>query len=125
MTDQKIITTGPTVEGQHVLIVNAGVSTQVANPSRASWRTAVQSIVSFLLAVNILLPVIAGYLTANVDGLSKVLGPLYGSIVIGVNAAGVIFALGAKLVALLMAQPGVDAWITKYLPALAPIKPSV
>lgn len=101
------------------------VPTQVANPSRASWRTYVQSVVSFLVGANIVLPIVSEFLSANVAGLEHALGPIYGWLVIGVNFAILVFGLGAKLIALFMAKPAVNDWITKNLPWLAPVKPPV
>lgn len=104
--------------------INSGVPTQVANPKRASWRTYVQAVIGFLAGANILLPLLAVYLTENAPQLETYLGPVYGWIVLGVNAAIVILGLLSKLVALFMAQPRINAWIVKHLPGLAAIKPT-
>ena len=127
--DEKVLTQTATVivpgdgDTAEVSIVtqNDGIPTQVANPSRASWRTFVQSAVSFLILANIALPIVQGWLVENVDGASVVLGPAYPYIVIGVNFAVLAFSLGAKLIALIMAQPKLNEWITNHLSFLAPI----
>lgn len=102
--------------------VNEGVPTQVANPRRASWRTFVQSVIAFLVAANVALPIVQSFLVENVEGAQAVLGPIYAYIVIGVNFAVLVTSLGSKLIALLMANPTVNAWIEKHLAFLAPIK---
>jgi hypothetical protein len=104
-----------------VVPANDGVPTQVANPSRASWRTFVQALIPFIIAVNIALPLIQSFLVENIDQAQAVLGPVYGWAVIGVNVAVIVFSLGSKLIALLMAQPRINELIKKYLSFLAPI----
>lgn len=102
-----------------------GTPTQVSNPSRASWRTFVQAIVPTAIVLNLALPIIYGLLTSPefAPRLGELLGPVYGWITIGLNVAIFFLGLLAKLGALLMANPTVNAWITKHLPWLAPIKP--
>jgi hypothetical protein len=114
-TDEKQIT--PT---------NNGVPTQVANPSRASWRTFVQSLVSFLLVLNIAAGVLAAFLTSpDAADLRELISPdIYGWIVLILNGIVVVGSAVSKLVALLMANPTINAWITKHLSWLAPIRPS-
>ena len=113
--DEKLITTG-----------NKGVATQIANPSRASWRTFVQAIVPTFVLLNVALPIIYSFLTSPdvAPKLTEILGPVYGWITVGLNAVIFLVGLLAKLAALLMAQPVVNEWIGKHLPWLAPIKPS-
>lgn len=114
------------IDEREVVPGNRNVPTQVANPSRASWRTFVQSIIPTFVVLNTALPVIYAALTSPevAPQLSAILGPVYGWITLGLN--GVIFILGllAKLAALIMARPGVNEWIATHLPWLAPIKPS-
>lgn len=121
MPDQKIIDT--TYAGNE-LVANVGVPTQVANPRRASWRTFVQAVIPFLVAVNVALPIIQTFLVDNIDQAQQVLGPIYGYIVIAVNFAVIVFSLASKLIAILMAQPKVNEWIKAHLSFLAPIAPS-
>lgn len=111
MSDQKV-----------VFPRNVGVPTQVANPKRASWRTFVQTAIATLITLNVSLPIIATFLADNSDVAAKILGQWYGPIVAGVNFAVIVAAFVAKLIAQIMAIPAVNAWIEKYLPALAPIK---
>jgi hypothetical protein len=115
--DEKIITAP--VNG---LPANAGIATQLANPSRASWRTFVQSAISYLVFLNIALPIVQSFLVDNISGAQHVLGPIYGWVVLATNFLVLVFGLGAKLIALLMANPQVNAFITKRLSWLAPIK---
>jgi len=103
------------------LVANVGVPTQVANPSRASWRTFAQAVVPFLLVLNVALPIIQSFLVENIAQAQQVLGPIYGYVVIGVNFAAIVVALGSKLIALLMANPTVNGWIKTHLSWLAPI----
>jgi hypothetical protein len=116
--DEKIIR--PPLDGKPA---NSLVPTQVANPSRASWRTFIQSTVSYLVFLNLALPIVQTFLVENVDGAQSVLGPIYGYVVAGTNFLVLVFGLGAKLIALLMANPRVNEFITKRLSWLAPIKP--
>lgn len=127
--DQRIIVPAEfgdivTEEGAPIIPANQGVPTQVANPRRASWRTYVQAVIGFIVGANIVLPLVASFLTEQIEGLEPLLGPVYGWIVLGVNTAIVVLGLLSKLVALLMANPRINAWITKHLPGLAPIAPT-
>jgi hypothetical protein len=103
---------------------NEGVPTQVANPSRASWRTFVQAIIPTLLAINVALPLIQQFLVDNGASLEHYLGASYPIVLAGVNACVIILGLASKLIAILMANPVVNEWISKYLPFLAPIRPA-
>lgn len=107
---------GTTYEGEGLVLVNDGVPTQVANPKRAGWRTFVQALVTFLplangilLAVQLVLeqPDFAGY----VPGWAFAV----------VNGGILLSAFVAKLVAQVMAAPGVNEWIKAHVPALAAI----
>lgn len=118
MTDEKLIQ-----KPAPGIAANEGVPTQVANPSRASWRTFVQAAVPYLLAANVALPIIASFLTDYSSDLESLLGPVYGWIVVAVNVAVLVLSLGAKLIALLMAQERVNALVVRHLPFLAPIAP--
>jgi hypothetical protein len=112
MTDQKQITTG-----------NAGVPTQVANPKRASWRTLLQSLLAHAIAVNGILAILAGFLATNSHTAATLLGTYYGPAIAVINGIVLVGAFGAKLFAQLMADPTINAWVTKNLPQLAPIAP--
>ncbi|MEF2979116.1 DUF7940 domain-containing protein [Subtercola sp. YIM 133946] len=95
----------------------AGTPTQVANPSRAGWRTFVQSAIGFLVAANAALGVLAGFLAAN-PGLNAYLPP---EVFAFVNVAVVIAAGVSKFVAQLMANPTVNEWIKAHLSFLSAI----
>jgi hypothetical protein len=117
--DERIVHATPFAGG--VSIANEGVPTQVANPSRASWRTFIQSTISFLILLNVALPILYNYLEANVEDATLVLGPVYPVVRAVANFLVILFGLVAKLIALLMANPTVNAWITEHLSWLAPI----
>jgi len=102
---------------------STGVPTQVANPSRASWRTFVQSTIGFLIVLNAAAAVVLPFVLDPANGLEQALGPVYGWVVIGLNVIVFAGSTVAKLVALLMARPTVNDWVREHLPWLAPIKP--
>lgn len=107
------------------IAVGEGIPTQVANPSRSSWRTFVQSLVSFLIVLNLGLLILAGFLADPANGLRDLIDPsIYGAVLGVVNGAVLVGSAVSKLVALFMANPIVNAWITAHLPFLAPIKPA-
>ena len=116
--DQKVIV--PAIASVRA---NNGVPTQVANPQRASWRTYVQAVVGFLIGANVVLPIVALWLTTEQDGLAATLGPAYPIILAGVNFGILVLGLLSKLIAQLMAHPAVNGWIVQHLSWLAPIKP--
>lgn len=115
----------PSGETRPNLAVGDGIPTQVANPSRSSWRTFLQSLVAFVVVLNIAALVVAGFLADPTNGLAELIAPaVYGKIVAVVNGLVVVGSAASKLVALLMANPIVNAWITAHLPFFAPIKPA-
>jgi hypothetical protein len=104
-------------------IVPAGTPTQIANPSRASWRTFVQALVSGVVVLNVAAPAAYEWLTGpeGSDIATQFLGEFYGPIVLGLNVVVVGTAFVSKLAAWLMAKPRVNEWVAKYLPFLTPI----
>lgn len=99
-----------------------GTPTQVANPSRASWRTFIQSVIGTLIAVNAALIVVQGFLQENAEVIGNYLPPnLYGPLVAGLNGVVIIGGLLAKLVALIMANAKVNEWIKAHASWLAAI----
>lgn len=121
--DERVVFPNGTTEPNYT--ASEGLPSQVANPSRASWRTFAQALVAFLVVVNIAALVVAGFLADPSNGLAALIDPaVYGKIVAFVNGLVVVGSAGSKLVALLMANPIVNAFITKYLSFLAPIKPA-
>jgi len=106
--------------------INEGVPTQVANPSRASWRTFVQSLIPALVVVNAAVPIVYAFLTDPdvAPQLERILGPVYLWILAACNVVAILLAQASKLLALLMANPTVNEFIVRRLPWLAPIKPS-
>ena len=123
--DERIVSTSPILDTSGaesgLEAINQGVPTQVANPSRASWRTFAQAVIAFLVVANVALPIVQQFLVDNIADAQTVLGPIYGFVVLVVNIAVIVTSLGAKLIALLMARPEVNAWIIKHLQFLAPI----
>lgn len=106
----------PLGDGSALVLPNDGVPTQVANPTRAGWRTFVQAIVPTLLVIN-------GALLALQAVLSS---PEYSGYVptwawAAVNGGLLISAFLSKAIAQVMAAPGVNEWIKNHLPALAAI----
>ena len=80
-------------------------STQHAHPVRASWRTAVQTVLSAVLVVGVVAPLVAAILS---EELGAHLPESWLAWVIG--AAAVLAAVSAAL-ARIMAIPAVDAWL--------------
>lgn len=121
-TDEKVIVPAALTDSG---ITNEGVATQVANPKRASWRTFVQALIPQLVVVNAAIPIIYGFLTdPNVaPELARILGPVYVWITLAFNLATILLSRVSSLIALLMANPVVNEWITAHLPWLAPAKP--
>ena len=106
-------------------LANVDVPTQIANPSRASWRTFAQSIVAFLIVANIAAAVLVSFL-ASPDGaaLLALLPDRFVAVMFAVlNGIVVIGSALSKFVSLLMANPRVNEWVTAHLSFLAPIKP--
>lgn len=118
--ERKVLTTGDTIPNE---AIGTGIPTQVANPSRASWRTFVQSTIAFLVVLNAAALTLAPFVLDPKNGLEQALGPVYGWLVLGLNAVTFIGGTVAKAAALLMANPLVNEWIVRHLPWLAPIKP--
>jgi hypothetical protein len=114
--DEKIIV--PPADGKPS---NAGVSTNVANPSRTSWISFVKSLFAFLVVLNIALPVIAQVLQSYPDA-ATVFGPLYLPILGGLNFAVLVGAFFTKLISRLLAIPAVAEWTRLHASWLYPIK---
>lgn len=114
--DEKVIV-APTADAP----VNAGVPTQVANPARTSLRTFIQTAIGLLVVAVPLLNVVAANLldTLKTQTFVQVAPWVY----VGLNGAIAITAVVALIVTRIMNTPGATAFITKYLPWLAPIKP--
>lgn len=125
LVDERIVSTSPVLntEGEPSGLenINPGVPTQIANPSRASWRTFLQAVIPFLVMLNLLMPLIQQFLVDNIEDATTILGPVYPYVVLGVNILVVLFSLVSKLIALIMANPTVNDWITKHLSFLSPI----
>lgn len=95
------------------------VPTQVAHPRRASLRTAVAAIVGLVLLVNPIALVIIGVL----NELLKSGVEIPPSVFVILNA--VILITGAIIggITRILLIPGVNEWITNYIPWLAPVRP--
>lgn len=107
-------------------VVNVGVPTQVANPSRASWRTFVQSALAFLVVANVAAALAVQFLnTPDGAALLALLPANVVAVLFSVlNAVVLVGSTLAKLVSILMANPTVNEWISTHLSFLAPIKPT-
>lgn len=80
-------------------------STQQTYPARASWRTAVQNVLSVILVLGIVAPIVAAILR---DELGEYLPDAWLAWVV---AAGAVLAAVAAALARIMAIPAVDAWL--------------
>ncbi len=96
-------------------------SIQQTYPARASWRTAVQNVLSVILVLGIVAPIVAAILH---DELGEYLPDAWLAWVVA--AAAVLAAVAAAL-ARIMAIPAVDAWLRHLglssTPTRAPIGP--
>jgi len=97
-------------------------STQQAHPVRASWRTAVQTVLSVILVLGVLAPIVAAILT---EELGAHLPASWLAWIVG--AAAVLAAVSAAL-ARIMAIPAVDDWLRHLglssTPLPAPVTPA-
>ncbi|WP_454728844.1 hypothetical protein [Cellulosimicrobium protaetiae] len=80
-------------------------STQQTYPGRASWRTAVQNVLSVILVLGIVAPLVAAILH---DELGEYLPDRWLAWVV---AAGAVLAAVSAALARIMAIPAVDAWL--------------
>lgn len=125
--DERVIQSDEYADGDGIgssvfVIPNGSTPTQVANPRRTSWRTFIQSTIGGLIALNAALIVLGAFLAEAPDLAGAVLGDYYGPVLAIVNSAVVVGAFISKAVALIMADPKVNAWITAPLPILAPFR---
>lgn len=95
---------------------HAAEGTQVANPVRAAVRTVVQALVVLVPLVNLAAGLVIGYLNGQTD--LVVPGVVF--VVLNAVLAATAFIIG--LVARLMANPIVNAWVVRTLPWLAPAR---
>jgi len=118
--DARVISRGEVelADGSQLVIPNEGVPTQVANPGRAVVRTLVANLVGLLVA----LPTINAALAALQDFLAtQTLYELPAWVWVVVNGAAAAFLFVSLLITRLMAVPGINEWVKRYIPALAPI----
>lgn len=95
---------------------NAGVATQVANPTRTVLRTIVQTFITLVPIVNAVAVALVAYLNEQTD--LTIPGTVF--IVLNAIIAGTAFAIG--LVNRIFLVPGVEAWLNKNIPALAALR---
>jgi len=95
---------------------HAAEGTQVANPIRATVRTIVQSLVVLVPLVNVAAAIVISYLNEQTDL------AVPGVVFVVLNAVLAATSLVIGLVARLMANPLVNAWVSKTLPWLAPAR---
>lgn len=96
----------------------AAQGTQVANPRRAMIRTIVQSIVPLLVIVNAGALGIIGFLNEQTDLV------IPGTVFVWLNGTIAVTSFVIGLVARIMATPGLDAFLVKYVPWLAALRHS-
>lgn len=118
--DQRVLVTGEyaQLDGSTLEVPNDGVPTQVANPGRATLRTAVAVLVGLVAA----LPTLNAILAALQDYLSQqaqVVIPEWVWLAVNGTAALLLFISG--LVTRLLAVPGVNEWVKARLSWLAAI----
>ena len=94
----------------------AALGTQIANPVRATVRTVVQ----FLFGAVPVLNIAAGIVLNTLNEQQDFVVPAWAFVAL--NGILVATALLIALVTRLMAAPAVNAWITLYVPWLAPLK---
>jgi hypothetical protein len=112
MTDQLVIREA-TIHSP----ANEGVPTQVANPARTVLRTIVQALIALVPILNAVALVLAAYLGEQTE---VVVPPVVFAILNGVIA---VTALLIGLVTRIFAVPGVEAWLRKWAPGLAALRP--
>jgi len=119
-SDQRVLVVGeyPQPDGSTLEVPNDGVPTQVANPGRATLRTALAVLVGLLAALPTLNATLAA-LQAYLSEQAQVVIPAWVWLVVNGTAAVLLFISG--LVTRLLAVPGVNEWVKAHLPALAAI----
>jgi len=119
-SDQRVLVVGeyPQPDGSTLEVPNDGVPTQVANPGRATLRTAVAVAVGLLAALPTLNATLAA-LQAYLSEQAQVVIPAWVWLVVNGTAAVLLFISG--LVTRLLAVTGVNQWVKAHLPALAAI----
>lgn len=119
-SDQRVIVVNEYEQpsGDTIVVPNDGVPTQVANPGRATLRTAVAVLVGLVAALptlNAILAALQGYLSEQ----TQVVIPSWVWLAVNATAALLLFISG--LVTRLLAVPGVNEWIKARLSWLAAI----
>jgi len=119
-SDQRVLVVNgyPQPDGSTLEVPNDGVPTQVANPGRATLRTALAVLVGLVAALPTLNATLAA-LQAYLSEQAQVVIPAWVWLVVNGTAAVLLFISG--LVTRLLAVPGVNEWVKTHLPALAAI----
>lgn len=107
------------VDEREIVPGNDGVPTQVANPVRATRRTAAAVIVGIVLALpvlNAVLLIVQSELQAQTTFLIP--GWVFAVLNITLAAIGVVTSVITRVLAI----PAVNGWVAKYLPGLAPFQ---
>lgn len=119
-SDQRVLVVNeyPQPDGGTLAVPNDGVPTQVANPGRATLRTALAVLVGLVAALPTLNATLAA-LQAYLSEQAQVVIPAWVWLVVNGTAAVLLFISG--LVTRLLAVPGVNEWVKAHLPALAAI----
>lgn len=97
-------------------VTPTGPATQSVHPARATFRTFLAVVLPAVLGILVLLPLVAPVLVQWASDNSSILPP-------EVTAALVAFATWvaaiSSLITRLLAVPGVEAWLRRYVPWLA------
>lgn len=119
-SDQRVLVVSeyPQPDGSTLEVPNDGVPTQVANPGRATLRTALAVLIGLVAALPTLNATLAA-LQAYLSEQAQVVIPAWVWLVVNGSAAVLLFISG--LVTRLLAVPGVNEWVKAHLPALAAI----
>lgn len=107
------------MDEREILPGNEGVPTQVANPGRATKRTAAAVVVGVLLA----LPVVNSVLLIvqeELQGQAEFVIP--GWVWIVLNASIAAIGIVTSVVTRILAIPAVNDWVSRHLPGLAPFR---
>lgn len=116
--DKRILTSAEyrQLDGSTLVVPNDGVPTQVANPGRATIRTAMAALVGLVLILNPVLTIVIDFL----HGLEPqfTVPPVIYAVL-----NGTILLVTAVIAAItrILAVPGVNEWIKRFLPWLAAI----
>jgi hypothetical membrane protein len=94
----------------------ADLGTQIANPTRTTVRTVVQSIVPALVILNAIALGLVGYLNEQTDLVVP------GIVFVWLNLVIAVTSFASGLVARVMATPGLESFLSTHVPWLAALR---